>query len=92
MDQMFSYQYKEEQHPLRPHETRLLVTWPGYGWWHKLGEIVSRPAGQYGSEHHEVWPAHGLCSSISAVFSCHEECLTYLKELWLESRVRSNHG
>lgn len=40
------YQYREERHPQRSNETRLLVTWPGYGWWHKLGEIVSRPADQ----------------------------------------------
>lgn len=76
------YEYKEERHPMRPNETRLIVTWPGYGWWHKLGEIVSRPADQYGPENHEVWPAHGLHRDVSRRFETHNECVSWLKELW----------
>lgn len=77
------YTYKIEQHPQRPNESRLLVTWPGYGWWHKLGEIV-----QYTASNAEAWPAHLLHRDVSRIFDSRDEAIAWLKLLWEERQAR----
>jgi len=77
------YQYKEETNPRRPSESRLLVSWPGYGWWHKLGTVerYSEP------EQVEAWPAHGLHRDTSRLFERHEDALAWLRDLWEQRQV-----
>jgi len=77
------YLYKEEYHPQRMNECRLLVTWPGYGWWHMLGSVVS-----YDAKCAEVWPAYGLHRDVSRLFAGREEAIKWLKELWSRRRGR----
>lgn len=85
------YQYKEEVHPIRPNEARVLVTWPGYGWWHQMGEVVTYgdgdvtdiPAGRI-----EVWPAHWLHQDVSRLFSSRADALAWLRDLWEDRQAR----
>lgn len=79
---MKQYTYKEQQHPKRETESRLLVTWPAYGYWHILGSI---------ERHHEdcveVWPAHGLHRDVSRLFDNKDEAINWLKQLWEARRA-----
>lgn len=76
------YQFKEEQSPQRPTETRVLVTWPGCGWWHKLGHVERLLDGRC-----EVWPVHGLHRDTSRLFASADEGLEWLKSLWRSRRM-----
>lgn len=84
---MRQYRYKEERHPQKLNEMRLLVTWDGYGWWHKLGDVVDHPQGQT-----EAWTAHGLEPGRGGPrlfgFGAHEEAVAWLKKLWEERQTR----
>lgn len=77
------FQYKEEQHPQRPAESRLLVTWPGYGWWHNLGSVVC-----YAADSAEAWPAHGLHRDVSRIFNSRDDAVRWLKLLWEERQAK----
>ncbi|MFA4971329.1 MAG: hypothetical protein WC683_01865 [bacterium] len=88
---MRQYQYKEERHPLHPDEVRLLVTWPGYGWWHKLGHVVDWRDGicdRGPVVRAEAWPAHGLHPDVSRPFNTHAEAVGWLRQLWEERQAR----
>ena len=76
------YSYKEQRHPQRRNEYRLLVTWPGYGWYHKLGDITV-----YRDDKAEAWPAYRLHKDVSRLFDSYDAAVDWLIKLW-ERRQR----